>query len=42
MFGSVSLLPALGVSLLVACGIGLVSIVAYVGYLMACAALGMI
>ncbi|OAQ22310.1 hypothetical protein K457DRAFT_143517 [Linnemannia elongata AG-77] len=42
MFGSVFLLPALGVSLLVACGVGLISMVAYVGYLMACAVLGMI
>ncbi|KAG9061925.1 hypothetical protein KI688_006642 [Linnemannia hyalina] len=42
MLGSVFLLPALGVSLLVACGVGLVSMVAYVGYLMACAVLGMI
>lgn len=42
IFGSVFLLPALGVSLLVACGVGLVSMVAYAGYLMACAVLGMI
>ncbi|KAG0046929.1 hypothetical protein BGZ89_005114 [Linnemannia elongata] len=42
MFGSVFLLPALGVSLLIACCVGLVSMVAYVGYLMACAVLGMI
>ncbi|KAG0202718.1 hypothetical protein BGX33_009530 [Mortierella sp. NVP41] len=42
MFGSVFLLPALGVSLLVACGVGLVSLVAYVGYLLACAVLGLI
>ncbi|OAQ29194.1 hypothetical protein K457DRAFT_19601, partial [Linnemannia elongata AG-77] len=42
MFGSVFLLPALGVSLLVACGVGLISMVAYVGYLMACVVLGMI
>ncbi|KAF9140373.1 hypothetical protein BG015_001691 [Linnemannia schmuckeri] len=42
MFGSVFLLPALGVSLLVACGVGLLSMVAYVGYLMVCAVLGMI
>ncbi|KAG0293085.1 hypothetical protein BGZ96_003357 [Linnemannia gamsii] len=42
MFGSVFLLPALGVSLLVTCGVGLVSMVAYVCYLMACAVLGMI
>jgi hypothetical protein len=42
MFGSVFLLPALGVSLLVACGIGLVSMVTYVGCLMAYAVLDMI
>ncbi|KAG0041916.1 hypothetical protein BGZ89_007160 [Linnemannia elongata] len=42
MFGSVFLLPALGVSLLVACGVGLINMGAYVGYLMACAVLGMI
>lgn len=42
MFGSVFLLPALGVSLLIACGVGLISMAAYVGYLMACAVLGMI
>ncbi|KAF8938995.1 hypothetical protein BGZ47_008346 [Haplosporangium gracile] len=42
MFGSVFLLPALGVSLLIACGVGLISMVAYVSYLMVCAVLGMI
>ncbi|KAF9123990.1 hypothetical protein BGW39_008546, partial [Mortierella sp. 14UC] len=42
MFGSVFLLPALGVSLLVACGVGLVSLVVYVGYVIACGLLGMI
>ncbi|OAQ24174.1 hypothetical protein K457DRAFT_1880849 [Linnemannia elongata AG-77] len=42
MFGSVFLLPALGVSLLVACGVGLISMVAYIGYLMVCVVLCMI
>ncbi|KAF9931665.1 hypothetical protein FBU30_009726 [Linnemannia zychae] len=35
MFGSVFLLPVLGVALLVTCGVGLVSLVAYVCYVMA-------
>ncbi|KAG9066647.1 hypothetical protein KI688_012555 [Linnemannia hyalina] len=42
IFSLVFLLPALGVSLLVACGVGLVSMVAYVGYLLSCAVLSMI
>ncbi|KAG0274374.1 hypothetical protein BGZ95_009861 [Linnemannia exigua] len=42
MFGSVFLLPALGVSLLVACGVGLVSLVGYVCYVTACGLLGII
>ncbi|KAF9906621.1 hypothetical protein EC991_000422 [Linnemannia zychae] len=42
MFGSIFLLPTLGVSFLVACGVGLVSLVAQVCYVIACGFLGMI
>ena len=42
MFGSVFLLPALGISLMIACGVGLASMVVYVGYLITYTVLDMI